>query len=140
MSTFKTRGVEPIVAAILLIVVAVVGAILLYMWFSGYLGKTTGTIPTVAAVEKIKIDVVNCSKTNATVFIRNIGDVVVNLTTIYVYNTTDTFVCKFDPKLINPGEVSRVGCKEKLDLSSGKYYVKAVTAKGTEVETTCTVS
>jgi hypothetical protein len=35
------RGLESVVATVLLIVVAVVGVMLVYLWFSGYLGKYT---------------------------------------------------------------------------------------------------
>ncbi|MFP3259186.1 MAG: archaellin/type IV pilin N-terminal domain-containing protein, partial [Caldivirga sp.] len=38
------RGIEPIVAAILLIVITVVAAVLLYIWFNGYLSTTTSKV------------------------------------------------------------------------------------------------
>ena len=37
----KTRGLEPIVAAVLPIVVAVIGAVPVYLWFAGYVTKAT---------------------------------------------------------------------------------------------------
>ena len=47
----KIRGLEPIVAAVLLIVVAVIGAMLVYVWFTGYVTKATSQADTTATSE-----------------------------------------------------------------------------------------
>jgi len=52
----KTKGLEPIVAAVLLIVVAVIGALLIYLWFTGYVTKATSQADQMAASEKLKIE------------------------------------------------------------------------------------
>ncbi len=39
----RRKGIEPIVAAILLVVAAIVGGILLYLWTSGMIQSATGT-------------------------------------------------------------------------------------------------
>jgi len=48
----KTRGLEPIVAAVLLIVVAVMGAVLVYLWFPGDVTKATSQAEQMAVSEK----------------------------------------------------------------------------------------
>ncbi len=52
----KTRGLEPIVAAVLLIVVAVIGAVLVYLWFAGYVTRATSQAEQISASEKLKIE------------------------------------------------------------------------------------
>jgi len=49
------RGIEPIVAAILLIVITVVAAVLLYIWFNGYLSSTTSKVSQISAPEELQI-------------------------------------------------------------------------------------
>ena len=69
----KTRGLEPIVAAVLLIVVAVIGAVLVYLWFAGYVTKATSQAEQMAASEKLKIEAANLTSTYGYLFIRNLG-------------------------------------------------------------------
>jgi FlaG/FlaF family flagellin (archaellin) len=69
----KTRGLEPIVAAVLLIVVAVIGAVLVYLWFAGYVTKATSQAEQMAASEKLKIEAANLTSTDGYLFIRNLG-------------------------------------------------------------------
>jgi len=52
----KTKGLEPIVAAVLLIVVAVIGAVLVYLWFAGFVTKATSQAEQASASEKLKIE------------------------------------------------------------------------------------
>ena len=48
----KTKGLELIVAAVLLIVVAVIGAVLVYLWFPGDVTKATSQAEQMAVSEK----------------------------------------------------------------------------------------
>jgi len=57
-------GIEPIVAAILLIVITVVAAVLLYMWFSGYLTATTGKVSSMSSPEEFQVVAVSLSASN----------------------------------------------------------------------------
>jgi FlaG/FlaF family flagellin (archaellin) len=52
----KMRGLEPVVAAVLLIVVAVIGAVLVYLWFAGYVTKSTSQAEQMTASERLKIE------------------------------------------------------------------------------------
>ncbi|MEL9991341.1 MAG: flagellar biosynthesis protein FlaG [Thermoproteus sp.] len=143
----KAKGLEPIVAAVLLIVVAVVGAVLLYLWFAGYITRTTSQAGQMMQTEKIEIEgaSLSASTQNATLYIRNVGDVSVNISAIYVINpTTQGVVCYYsfpttNQPTINPGTVMKVstttwtvGC----GLTSGKQYVLQVaTSRGTQAST-----
>jgi len=52
----KTKGLKPIVAAVLPIVVAVIGAVSVYLWFAGYVTKATNQAEQTAASEKLKTE------------------------------------------------------------------------------------
>ena len=86
----KIRGLEPIVAAVLLIVVAVIGAMLVYVWFTGYVTKATSQADTAATSEKLKIEAASLTVyTNGSgtlkLYMRNIGGDAVKLRGLYVF-------------------------------------------------------
>ena len=141
----KTRGLEPIVAAVLLIVVAVIGAVLVYLWFAGYITKATSQAEQTTASERLKIEAANItlSKNQSYLYIRNLGGDKVTLATAYIFrpgtiNPLCTNQSKITNNIINPGELQLVnftvaGC----GLQSGyDYVIKLVTLKGTEFAVT----
>ena len=145
----KVKGLEPIVAAVLLIVVAVVGAVLIYLWFAGYVTKTTSQAEQMAASEKLKIEAASLTTNGVvTLYVRNLGGDKVNITTAYILRPgTMTPICGPAPPIngtvtINPGTLSAVpitftGCT----LSAGNdYVIKIVTQKGTEFAVTVTAA
>ena len=143
----KTRGLEPIVAAVLLIVVAVIGAVLIYLWFAGYVTKATSQAESMAASEKLKIEAASLttSTREAELYIRNIGGDAVRLVHAYVLRPGSISpVCSepISPAPINPGvmsptTVTLTGCT----LNAGyDYVIKVVTQKGTEFAVTVTAS
>jgi FlaG/FlaF family flagellin (archaellin) len=81
----KTKGLEPIVAAVLLIVVAVIGAVLVYLWFAGYVTKATSQAEQMAASEKLKIEAASLTTSgSATLYIRNLGGDAVKVVHAYI--------------------------------------------------------
>jgi hypothetical protein len=155
----KTRGLEPIVAAVLLIVVAVVGAMLIYLWFAGYVTKATSQAEQMAASEKLKIEAANLTSTRGDLFIRNIGGINVTTATIYVLRpdsinplcTNSTPVTIFRGPATNtpivrtifPGRVHlvRFTIPTACGVTAGnEYVIKVVTLKGTEFAVTVTAS
>jgi len=143
--TEKRRGVSPVIATLLLIVIAVAAAVLTYIWVTGYMGKVTGTIEqtsTAQLQEKIKINAVRMSGTTVTLSVANIGDVVVKVTAAYVLYQNGTAVCGgllATPATLNAGAVQDVNVPGTCSFSTGVTYIaKAVTAKGTEATYTFT--
>jgi FlaG/FlaF family flagellin (archaellin) len=147
----KTKGLEPIVAAVLLIVVAVIGAVLIYLWFAGYVTKATSQAESMAVSEKLKIEAASLTagtggSGTATLYIRNLGGDTVKLVHAYVLRPGSISpVCSqsIDPaETIDPGEMSTItvtltGCT----LDAGyDYVIKIVTQKGTEFAVTVTAS
>ncbi|MFZ8839375.1 MAG: archaellin/type IV pilin N-terminal domain-containing protein [Pyrobaculum sp.] len=142
----KTKGLEPIVAAVLLIVVAVIGAVLIYLWFAGYVTKATSQAESMAASEKLKIEAASLSPGAATLYIRNIGGDTVRLVYLYVLKPGSISpVCSvpIDPvEIINPGVMSpiTVGLTACGIEAGYDYVIKVVTQKGTEFAVTVTAS
>ena len=154
----KTRGLEPIVAAVLLIVVAVIGAALVYLWFAGYVTKATSQAESMAASEKLKIEAANLTSTGGALFIRNLGGDNVTLSRIYILKPgTVSPLCTISSSIdiykgadtgtgtaltLYPRRLQLVKFKvTNCGINAGYYYViKVVTVKGTEVAVTVTAS
>jgi Kef-type K+ transport system membrane component KefB len=144
----KTKGLEPIVAAVLLIVVAVIGAVLIYLWFAGYVTKTTSQAESMAASEKLKIEAASLTATTgeATLYIRNLGGDTVRLVHAYVLrpgsisplcSQSISPAATIDPGVMSPVTVTLSACT----LNAGyDYVIKIVTQKGTEFAVTVTAS
>ncbi|MEM4640319.1 MAG: archaellin/type IV pilin N-terminal domain-containing protein [Thermofilum sp.] len=136
----KRRGVSPVIATLLLIVIAVVAAVLAYIWVSGYMGRVTSQAEAGAPQlqEKLKIDAVQVTpsdqKFDVTIYVTNIGDVEVTIASAYVLFENKTAVCSSTnlaqniPKG-NADSVTVSGC----NLVTGTTYIaKVVTSKGVE--------
>lgn len=130
-------------AAILLIVIAVIGAVLLYVWFTGFLGAATGQASRFAVQESLKIDAVSLSASPPalTVYVRNLGGVPVVVSSVYVADSvTGNAVCGATSlsEAVEPYSVSEL--TPTMDCGSGlsrgrSYVVKVVTQRGTEAAT-----
>jgi len=144
----KTKGLEPIVAAVLLIVVAVIGAVLVYLWFAGFVTKATSQAEQASASEKLKIEAATLYSTtpNVVLYVRNLGGADVSIVSVYVLLPGSlTPVCY---KAVSPAETIYANSLGYLDINLGtctftagrEYVVKLVTAKGTEFAVTVTAS
>jgi len=140
----NVRGIEAIVAAVLLIIIAVVGAALLYMWFSGYLTKSTSRAEEFRYSDMVKIDSVeysNVSTQPMNVTVRNVGDVKIVIDSVYVLDKFDNVVCNainLDiPLQAGEARVAQVSnCSLGAQLKYGEMYVvKVVTERGVEAAT-----
>jgi hypothetical protein len=78
----KTKQKVSIAAAVLLIVVAVMGAVLVHR-FAGYVTKATSQAEQMAASEKLKIEAANLTSSSAFLYIRNLGGDNATLATAY---------------------------------------------------------
>jgi len=142
--TEKRRGVSPVIATLLLIVIAVAAAVLTYVWVTGYIGRSATAAEAPQLQERIKINAVQAAAGTVTVNVSamNIGDVKVNITAAYILAEGGTVqVCAntTTKTLLVPGQIADIkvrGC----NLKAGTTYVaKVVTAKGTEATLTFTL-
>ena len=139
----KVKAISPLVAALLLIMVAIAGAVLVYLWLTGFAGKGTtvpSTMETQLKIEAVKITGVN-NKNCTIIYVRNTGSITIDCgahnVTVYIYdsntgalvavNGSASFICGND-KFLEPGELGNVSAIVE-GLKKGKYYdVKLVVA------------
>lgn len=129
------RGISPVVATALLVLIAVAVSVLLYTWVSG----TVGTQPTASSSleERIKIDAVNATagSTTVTVYVHNIGKTDVTIQSVYIIDAdTGKVLGSTTPGItLTPGEVQGISVTLNSALTSGTTILaKAVTSNGVE--------
>lgn len=140
----KRRALSPIVSVILLILVAVGATIILYGWLSA--ASSTNPTQSSQLYERIKIEAVSYNSTaqNATIYVRNIGDVAVKIASASIVDATSgTALCvnnSITGVTLDPGEGGSVEISS-CSLSGGAVYIaKVVTSSGVEATYTFTVS
>jgi flagellin-like protein len=125
------KGVSPVIATIILVLIAVVAGVLLWLWVSGY----TSTMPTQQSLyERIKIDAVKIQDGSITVYVRNVGNVAVTITHAYISTPNGVTLVANElqqPVTIQPGAVQTVSISY-TGTSGYAYVVKVVTANGVE--------
>ena len=131
------KGVSPVIAVLLLIVIAVAAAVLTYLWVLGYIGTVQSTGGTEQLQKRIKIEGVNT--VNNTVYVRNIGDIKVTIDAVYVLNATGVIASNTSiEQEIDPGNVQEISLPSVTWESGKTYIVKTVTETGTEATYTFT--
>jgi len=122
------KGISPILATLLLIVIAVAAVIVTYAWV-----MTFTTTQTSAAGKMIKFDsaVIDVASGNVTVYVRNTGTEVVTVDKIYIsgieYSSSD-----LPATLTTTGSTSTatIRLQPGLTFSEGTYYKVKVAGAG----------
>ena len=134
------KGVSPVIATAILVLIAVVAGVLLWLWVSGFISASTAQQP--ALYERIKIEGVNVTTTtarvNVTAYVRNVGAAAVIIDAIYVLNASGVVVAQ-DTTVnvpISPGQVEEVSISVTTLTSGLSYAVKVVTKNGVEASYT----
>ena len=128
------KGISPILATLLLIVIAVAAVIITYAWVLTFTGTQTTT-----AGKMIKFDsaAINAASDQATVYVRNWGTEVVTIDKIYVDGTDHTSSATGLPATLAVDATSTItlnGTLAGLDFSSGSTYKVKVTGPGVSWE------
>jgi len=155
MSSFF-RGLESIAGVVLVLVVVVVGVFLVWVWFSGFVGRGVSSVGVPVEVLKIEGGYVTNVGDGVVVFlwVFNAGGDVVLPRTVYVYRAGSRDVVCFADRLpwaIDPGPPPQylhvwmpvgtvgeypngvvAGCGEAV-APGVLYEVRLVTARGAEV-------
>ena len=132
------KGVSPIIATIILVLIAIAAGVMLWLWVSGFITATPAQQP--ALNERIKIDAVNISssKSKLSIYVRNMGSTNVNITAAYILTTSNTAIAyqTYSNVIISPGQVTKIDMditSDSANIKSGYAYVaKVVTANGVE--------
>jgi len=132
------RGISPVIAAVLLVIISVAAGVLVWTWISGFATRNPTAQPTLE--ERIRIEAVNISGSGGTykitVYVRNIGSKLVNITSAYIIDVNGSVV--FSNTTLNvdiaPGDVKPIPVKDtSISLKPGySYTIKVVTLNGAE--------
>lgn len=130
----RMRAVSPVVATALLVLIAVATAVLLYLWVSGTVSNASTNNP--ALQESLKIEAVYNISKSVYAYIRNTGNVPVNVTSAYLIeldNGNVTAVNMHINKIINAGNATKILLFNNAAIKKGvTYLVKVVTKDGVE--------
>uniref|UniRef100_A0A7C4FHW8 Flagellar biosynthesis protein FlaG n=1 Tax=Ignisphaera aggregans TaxID=334771 RepID=A0A7C4FHW8_9CREN len=128
------KGVSPIIATVILVLIAVAAGVMLWLWVSGFASTTPAEQR--ALNERIRIDAVEVKDSTVTIYVRNIGNVEVKISAAYILDTSNIIIASntstSQMPTIGPGEVKEVKVSES-ELDPGyAYRVRVVTASGVE--------
>ena len=145
------KGISPIIAVLLLVIIAVAAAILTYLWVLGYIGTVQQQGGTESLQERIKIEGIEVDTTNnyiTVVYVRNIGDVQTTIDMVYLLDPSgvvDTANVDVDiaPQTLATINQDEAGNPLQLAPTGGlqpgvTYIVKVVTETGAEATYTFT--
>jgi hypothetical protein len=144
------KGIQTILAALLMVVIVVVASVMVYAWSTGLLGSLLVT-PT-AGKEALNADTYSFYNTTmASINIRNSGTVAVTLVTYYVkdssqntYTNTAFTAAQSAPQSLQPNAVwttnfdintigNHCGCSgATFTFTSGSYTVTVVTSRNNQ--------
>jgi flagellin-like protein len=132
------KGVSPIIATLLLIVIAVAAAVVTYAFVTGFIGTATSQSNQQGAMA---IDTGTITDgTHLTVYVRNTGTKSEILGAAYVNNTlipaTSVWINSVvnTPYTLGPGAVVNVTCVGTVNWADGNSYtVRIVASDGTPV-------
>ncbi|MEM2246332.1 MAG: archaellin/type IV pilin N-terminal domain-containing protein [Thermofilum sp.] len=129
----RRKGISPVIATLLLIVIAVAAAVLTYIWVTGYMGTLSPREVPEQLKERIKIDAVSYDTTTGTVsiYVSNIGEVDTSIISAYVLTENFTAVCdgSITAVTIQKAKTSTVSLSD-CTLTSGTTYIAKVSSSG----------
>lgn len=135
--TKSKRGISPILATLLLIVIAVAAVIVTYGWVMTFTGSTTSQAGALLSVENVRFH--NVSSTDyVEVIVRNSGTGDAQVDTVYAGTSTSSLVTQntvtYDPtsQIVEAG--SSLNVTITYDWTDGtRYYFKMATKEGFEI-------
>lgn len=131
----RKMGVSPIIATLLLIVIAVAGSIVAYAFVTGFIG---GVQPQPLNTG-MSVDSVSSSQSNVILYIRNTGDAPLTVATCYVQGASSLVMIPITPAIsLSPGGVSTITIAN--NFSDGQYQFKVVSTSGAQCITNSYIS
>jgi flagellin-like protein len=127
------KAISPILATLLLIVIAVAAIVVTYAWIMTYMGATTGRAGEELVVENIRFH----DSTNVTITLRSTGTSDSKIVAIY-NGTSSMNLMALASGSVSPSlpKVIRAGSSENFEINIGsweygtRYYFKVVTDSG----------
>lgn len=85
----NTKGIDTILAALLMVVIVVVASVMVYAWSTGLLGALLVTPSTGKEALNMENSAFATNSTSATIYIRNTGSATISLVTYYVKDSAN---------------------------------------------------
>ena len=126
------KGVSPIIATVILVLIAVAAGVMLWLWVSGF--ASTMPAEQQALNERIRIDAVQVSDGNVTIYVRNIGKTNVTIGAAYILDTAGNAIGLNTSVsvMLSPGDIRSVPLNVAGLMSGYAYVAKVVTINGVE--------
>ncbi len=130
------RAISPVVAAVLLVIIAVAAGVMIWVWMSGIASKNPATEPVLQerfVIEGIKVT--SMQPAGLMAYVRNIGGTNITITTAYLLDARGQTLDKADVSAtLAPGEVTSINVNfNNVNLTAGaSYTLKLVTQRGSE--------
>ena len=124
------RGMSPVLASLLLVVIAVAAALVTYVWVSSYLRSAERGVETPQFRELLKVEGVRAGDGGVIVTVRNIGSAKLVLKAVYVLKGDVTVAAEKLDLELEPGQAADV--RVSAEVQPGDYTVNVVTATGVE--------
>jgi len=126
------KGVSPIIATVLLILISIATSLILWNWVSSTVSQTPSEPPFLS--ERVKIEAVSIEGNIVKVYVRNLVNNDVRVGPVYIINGSSglTLAQNLSSVVIRGGDVAEVSVELKMLLPRGVYIAKVTTAKGYE--------
>lgn len=137
----KLKGVSPIIATLLLVLISIAAAALIYVFVTGYISGSAP--PDQYAQSQIVIEAaslkISSSNLNVTVYVRNVGQQAIPTGdwSVYVYHTDGTMIganTTLNQDALPPGQILKFDARvdNNTSINPGEYYdIKVVSPAGT---------
>lgn len=126
MADRSRLGVSPIIATLLLIVIAVAGSVITYAFVSGFIGGASPEVPRAT----IAVDSIASNESHVLIYVRNTGNALANVDRVYVEQGGSLVMSEDVDAAIPPGMVQLVPIF-KGALGSATAYTFKVVCEGT---------
>jgi hypothetical protein len=120
------KGINTILAALLMVVIVVVASVMVYAWSTGLLGALMGSNPNTVGKEALNLDnsAFSSNGTSVTLYLRNSGSASISLQSYYVKDSAGNswqLSTGWTQGPINPNSVLTVGLGIAGSCSSCQY-------------------
>ncbi len=129
---YLVRGVSPLIATVLLILISIATSAILWTWVSSMVSQSNPEVPFLS--ERVKIEAVGVEGNVVRIFVRNLMDNEVRIGSSYLINGTSglTIAQNLSSLQVKGGGVVEITVELKTMLSKGVYIAKVTTARGYE--------
>ena len=88
----KKKGISPIIATLLLILIAIAAGVIVYAYVVGFIGNAANQNGTGPSSESLNINTWYLNSTVPELFVQNTGSNAINITAVYFYSSAGSVV------------------------------------------------